>query len=306
MHWLAWFVAAVLVAALVCAGFYLYRHRVYYSRPHDDMLLQDIEARGKPQVVFTMTTIPSRQHLVTGVIKDLLKQTIFGPRDRIVVNLPEFSEREHCAYDVSKMDEWRQLDPRITVNTSEDQGPLTRFLDTLRVVEDPNARIFPVDDDCLYPSNYFEELLWYSVADPDKVYGYHGLFVNNKGHYRAAKQYHGHVQVVESAAGAVYQRKMLDDSLFEAVGQDDPCHTADDVVLSAHVAKNGYERFLLASGEDSGRERGRAGNQMVHQAADMPLKEQNIDPGAVMGFVSGGNTFKCLKCHDVLHSSWSW
>lgn len=306
MRWFLWVLAALLVAAAVFGVSYLYRHRVYYSRPADEDLLEDMVARGKPEVVFTLTTIPSRQHLVAHVLRDLLRQTIFTDTDRIVVNLPEYSAREQCAYDTSLAAEWRALDARIIVNTSEDHGPLTRYLDTLRVVDHGDARIFPVDDDCSYPPDYFEELLWYSVADPDKVYAYHGLFVNNKGHYREARQYHGHVQVVEASCGVVFQRKMFDDTLYKVNPADEPCHTTDDVVVSAHVAENGYERFLLASGPDTGRARGRAGKPLVHHAADMPLKSQNLDPGAGLGFVSGGNTFKCLRCHESLHSSWSW
>jgi len=296
-------VALILLASGVSLSVYFKKFKVYYERPADERLLEAV-MKNKPQIVFSTTTIPSRMADLPKLIRNLQKQTILGPHDRIVINLPKISRRESCPYVIT--DEVRKLsldDPRVVINSGDDYGPISKILDTLRVIKDPDARIFPVDDDCTFPPEYFEELLWYSMKDPSKVYGYHGLHVNSEGSYKFAQEFYGEVPVVETVTGVVYVRKMFTDKIFDVYDHKSPCFFTDDLVLSAHVRENGYQGFLLNSMKDGGTMRGRKGHAMTNDLdAPNPLYKLNISGGdAMVDYISGDtNNAKCLKMNPIL------
>jgi hypothetical protein len=241
-----------------------------------------------------MTTIPSRIDRVVACVRNLLQQSIYP--DAVVVNLPDVSRRQGWRYRVPE--ELRRLaleDKRVVVNRcGADVGPLTKLLPTLVLETNPQTRIFPVDDDCVFPRDYFSELLSASLAAPNTVFGYHGLMIKSRsaGDWSMVNQHEGAVDVVETVTGAVYRRGML--TGLTAPPVDCPCMLADDLWLNDHVARRGFKRVLLMSDPDRITSRGRKDMPMYNDlTASDPLYMMNVMPAAAN--TSGNGNSKCIR-----------
>jgi len=240
----------------------------------------------KPRCVFTLTTIPSRLHLLTPCVERLLSQSICPAA--VVVNLPlGKSNREGCRYRVPEQLRTLALkDTRVVINRCpNDLGPATKLIPTLDLETNPNTRLFPVDDDCHFPDQYFEELLLASIDDPNTVFAYHGINFEHDGEWRFVQQYIGTVNVAETVTGVVYRRGMFSDIQVPKYG--DACYLADDIWISNHITKNGYRCALLKSGADGITYRGRDGMPMYNNLdAPNPLYALNI---------GNNNNARCIR-----------
>lgn len=219
------------------------------------------QIRYGPRVVFTLTTIPSRLPFLKGAILNLLEQSVYA--DAVYVNIPHISRREGVPYDVpDDVKQLAQLDPRVRILRCEDMGPATKLIPVLDVEIDPDTRILPADDDCRFPTHYFDELLDYSIRYPNTAFGYHGIYVSDTGNWLWAQQVFDTVDVLETVTGVIYRRAMLEGLSPPRPG---PCFLTDDLTISAHVASLGYARAVLTSGPDEIATRGRKGLPMHHE-----------------------------------------
>lgn len=112
------------------------------------------------RVVVSLTTLPSRVPYLPRILDNIRAQT-FQP-DAIYLNIPGFSKREKCQYDLSVLapDDLRG----VTVLTgSPDDGPITKLLPALDA-EPRSADTFLVlvDDDNHYHPRCLETLLPYA------------------------------------------------------------------------------------------------------------------------------------------------
>jgi hypothetical protein len=114
-------------------------------------------------LVVTLTTLPSRIGAVGPTVKSLLRQTARPRGIRLCV--PEWSEREQCAYAVP---EWLRTLPGVTIVPCADEGPATKFLPTLRAVA-PDQAVLVVDDDRIYHPRLLETLAGITAAHPDEL-----------------------------------------------------------------------------------------------------------------------------------------
>jgi hypothetical protein len=100
-------------------------------------------AIGRPRVVVSLATIPSRIGELAPVI-DSLKAQERVP-DGINVCISPFCEWEGSAYDVPR---WLLDDPAVRVCVAaKDYGPANKLLGVLPIETDPTTRIVIVDDD---------------------------------------------------------------------------------------------------------------------------------------------------------------
>jgi len=241
------------------------------------------EKRKNQRIVFTLSTIPSRLYRLHDLISNLLEQSINA--DLIYVNLPKFSVRENCEYELPKnLNEFKD-NPRVLINiVEEDEGPSTKIFPTLRAETNPETMILPVDDDTWFPINYFEDLVVNSAIFPNTVFGYHGISYSHSRNIHYVNENICPVDIVETVCGSIYRRKFFDDRIFN-LSRDSPCFFTDDIWINAHVAKNKISRFLLLSGKDSIQARGRANYRMRHVDCENPLWKLNCG--------EGGNNDKC-------------
>lgn len=220
--------------------------------------------RGAVKVVFTLSTLPSRIHMVHETVKELLASTVLP--DAVYLNVPTHCRRLRKPYVLTA--ELRALalsDSRFRLNIDcEDYGPATKLLPTLQAELDPDTILITADDDIYYPASYHEELLEQSIRHPEVAFGYRGVvFKNNQPIFLASNP--GPTQVLEGFTGAIYRRKFFTDSIFD-IDKTSPCFFTDDIYISAHLAQNKVNRTLLM-GEPHNVGMGRKG---------LPIKQKKV------------------------------
>ncbi|SHJ50121.1 hypothetical protein SAMN05444000_109118 [Shimia gijangensis] len=126
---------------------------------------------SKSDVVVSLTTIPSRMGVVDTALKGLMDQS--RPPKRIYLNVPEWSKRENCVYEVP---EHLTNLSSLVVRRCEDWGPATKVIPTL-LAEDADQLIMVVDDDRIYPRNTLAAIEQQAASHPDKALGCAGWVV---------------------------------------------------------------------------------------------------------------------------------
>jgi hypothetical protein len=122
----------------------------------------------RSSAIVTLTTIPSRMHLIADTLKSLMRQT--RAPARIVLNVPAFSRREQRHYEVP--DFIRRLQS-VEVMSSDDWGPATKLIPTV-LRYPPTQPIIVVDDDRIYASSVVANLEDASVLYPNCAVGLSG------------------------------------------------------------------------------------------------------------------------------------
>ncbi len=109
-----------------------------------------------------VTTIPSRMDCLELAVRSLLRQTV-RPRT-IRIHLPEWSEREGCAYPVP---DWLDDPGVFTLVRCPDHGPATKLLPALELPA--GTRILVLDDDRIFGPRLVEELAAWSERLPGAI-----------------------------------------------------------------------------------------------------------------------------------------
>lgn len=140
-------------------------------RTLEDFDAQWSAAPRRSEVIVSLTTIPSRLPHLEWTLKSLMRQTVAPAR--IVLNLPRFSRREGCAYEVPER--LRTL-AAVEIREVEDLGPATKLVPTL-LAEPADRMIVTLDDDRIYPAKLIETLERAARADPDGAFAFGGWIV---------------------------------------------------------------------------------------------------------------------------------
>lgn len=119
------------------------------------------QAAETSDIIVTLTTIPSRIEHIGTTLKGLMEQS--RPPKKIVLNVPEFSQREQVAYEVP---EWLENLAAVEVRRGKDWGPATKLIPTLLAAE-ADQLVVVVDDDRIYPRDFLATLEAAAEAMPD-------------------------------------------------------------------------------------------------------------------------------------------
>lgn len=295
-------IAVMLVAGVVARVVYGSKEE---KLPEYESLMDEINAaRTSERIFFTLSTIPSRLGDLEPTLRSLAAQTVLRTGDEVVINIPWKSKREETDYVIpEKLQNLVDTTQFLRINRCEDWGPSTKLIPTVAdIATRPTDIILPVDDDCVFPVPYFEELVLTTLRDPTTVYGYHGLHINRHGAFRFAQRMEGPVPVVETVTGAVYRRSFFSDAFLQPV--EGPCFFTDDLVLALEMIRNGVPRKLLMSARDTGTTRGREGMPMVQNLeAANPLYKINMSGGSSVKWSKDtSNNCKCISLHKELRT----
>jgi hypothetical protein len=124
--------------------------------------------RDRSQAIVSLTTIPSRVHLIGETLKSLMRQT--RAPARIVINVPQMSRREGRAYEIPEV--LTRL-KAVEIHRCDDWGPATKLIPSV-LRYDASQPIIVVDDDRIYPPNLVADLDDASVAHPDRALAFSG------------------------------------------------------------------------------------------------------------------------------------
>lgn len=205
-----------------------------------------------PQVVVTLTTIPTRLHNeheygLKSCIDSLVNQNY--ENYEIHFNIPQFNKVTKDPYVIPAwLNELAAKTFRLKLFRVDDYGSITKLVPTLLRVEDPDTIIITVDDDLVYNADMVKE----QVANQDKfpgcAVGYDGLgivkppvFNDVRDHYVVSVNGNYPVKVLQAYKTISYRRKFFEQDYFtDFVGKS----WNDDLLNSSYLAYKNIKRIV--------------------------------------------------------------
>lgn len=196
-------------------------------------------------IVVSLTTTPHRINKIDYPLQCLSRQSI--KVRQIYLNVPYVFKRDNLEYVIP---EWIENYPNLTIIRTEDYGPATKILGTLKNAGiDNNTIIISVDDDTCYPENLVLKLAVRAKMYPDEAVGISGSVLdfekNKEGGIVKIMQDKVSVPILEGFAGIAYRKSFFSDSVFEIKDEPDYCYNSDDLYLSFHLASQHITRKTL-------------------------------------------------------------
>src|SRR5262245_25373940 len=112
----------------------------------------------RPAVVISITSLPSRIGRIRPCLESLLASSVTP--DRIILPLPNFSERERSGYtlpDFLKEDPFAKRGVEV-IRIERDWGPGTKLIGALSVIKHPSYLVI-ADHDVRYKPTFLETML---------------------------------------------------------------------------------------------------------------------------------------------------
>lgn len=196
-------------------------------------------------IVISLTTTPHRIRLLEDVMSCLAAQN--APIRQIFVNIPHVFKRDNLTYTIP---DWLDVYPNVTILRTEDYGPATKLLGTLKHAPlKDDTIIITVDDDTCYPENMALRLAARAKMYSNRAIGVSGAILdfemNKEGGIIKIMQDKIFVPVLEGFGGVAYRAKFFDDSIYTIKDAPDFCYNSDDLFISFQLAKNGVARQTL-------------------------------------------------------------
>ena len=195
--------------------------------------------------VVTMTTIPSRLAAIAPTIRSLIDQD--HPPVKIVLAIPDHSERENCGYDEAIL---AALPDCVSILRCQDLGPATKLLPALKAF--PNQVLVVVDDDVIYPRDFLKTLWHAHEAHPETVLAYRGVnlcdgvaFSDLRHQFATSVLEPTPIDIVFGTWGYLVPPDALDDHVHDFTGYPTQARWVDDVWISGHLAKRGVPRLIV-------------------------------------------------------------
>lgn len=221
----------VLLIYAISLGWFLYVGPITTHRVAKAVRLQ------QQRVVISLTTTPYRIDKIQATLDSLLAQSI--PAAKIYLNIPYKLHRDNVDY---VLPAWLQSYPGITIQRTQDFGPITKLIPTLQQENDPDTIIITVDDDVVYPRHVLRDLVDYAVQHPQVVVtplnvqftvgADYVLHITDHKFKHAAK-----TNLIVGAAGVAYRRGFFDSTFADYFATlPEQCFLCDDLVLSMFLA----------------------------------------------------------------------
>ena len=201
-------------------------------------------------VIATLTTIPSRIHLLGPVIHAIRSQTY--PVASIELNIPWHCKRLNQIYEIP---EYLLKDPGLTIFRTEDLGPITKILPTLiRYEENLTNHIWSVDDDVILKNTTLMTLAEAIEPEKPKIFTGKGGEINQGWDLKPWWGY-GRCTLIEAYGSVLYPpgiiSKVKDNFLTLLGSGDEDIIFSDDILLSMVFGLSGIEIFLRNPRDDS-------------------------------------------------------
>lgn len=211
------------------------------------------EYLSKHRVYLTMTTSPVRLRKATTVLAMALQNKYI---EKAYIALPELY-RNTDKYKESDLRFVQSLDPRIVfIRVKKDMGPVTKMLPTVMRRRDKDAIVISLDDDIGYPASLINELIYYSVHQPNVIHtgacfsfgDYPSSKINRHlwPDYYKPRGYYG--DIVEGWGGIAYKKKFIDKKIIDKLNKSGTiCKLSDDLTISYSLAIRGIKRKEIDS-----------------------------------------------------------
>jgi len=204
------------------------------------------------KAVVTLTTIPSR--LISSYPEDiklclnsLLDQTFEDYE--VHLNIPYKLNLTGEDYVIPEwLDQLVENNQKLKVFRGEDYGSITKIVDTLKRIEDPNCIIITADDDLVYHQEMVaEQYLNQTERFSNCAVGYDGIsameqvFRDIRNHYVVSVPCNVRVNVLQHYKTVSYKRSYFEDDFFiDFVDKS----WADDIAVSAYMGKQKIQKYV--------------------------------------------------------------
>lgn len=185
--------------------------------------------------VISLTTIPSRVRHIEPCIESLLSQGL-----PILLWIPIHVERTGNTFDghIPEFLKHKSIQVRIV----PDQGPITKLLPALR---EGHSAILTADDDVTYGEGWAAYLLE-ALHEHECTVGYRGRVIGD-GSYNTSQLVIDppepkEVDLITGTWGRAVRPEFFKESIHEGW---EKCRLNDDIVIDAHLRKNGVRRVVV-------------------------------------------------------------
>lgn len=213
----------------------------YYRKPLTERYMR--YALQDEFIVISLSTTPHRIARIGPTLNTILAQK--APIKAIYLNIPYVFKRDNTIYQIP---EWLLNNQKITILRSDDYGPATKLLGTLKNTNLPaNAIIITLDDDVYYPDNLVLQLAYKAKQHPERAVGLIGANLDSDAELGITKikKNDAIVNILQGYAGVAYRRHFFDNSVFEIDQAPTACINSDDIYLSYYLARHGVLRQVL-------------------------------------------------------------
>jgi hypothetical protein len=206
---------------------------------------------GRPRVVISLTTIPSRITRLRPTLNSLLAQD-YAPSG-IYLAVPRRSARENRAYQIPV---WLAQHPAVAVIDCErDWGPASKLLPALLAErERPDTLIIAVDDDNVYPREMVATFVRFSRKLPHAALCFRGHVVPPSGRWKQLRPIFGtrvdvptRMDIVTGCGGILVKPAFFDQAVFNYESAPPSAFFVDDIWFSGHLARRGILRYVIPS-----------------------------------------------------------
>lgn len=227
----------LLISAALLLNLFYYRENLwtiwakYYIRDQD--------------IVISFTTTPHRIKFLERTLLCLSRQN--AQIRQIYLSIPSVFKRDGLEYQIP---DWLEDYPNVTILRTEDYGPATKILGTLKnAALSSDTIIIAVDDDTCYPNNFVLKLAVRAKMYPNEAIGVSGAEIdfdkNKEGGVVKVFKDNVHVTMLEGFGGIAYKRNFFTESIYNISNAPKACYNSDDLYISHHLAQNNIPRRTL-------------------------------------------------------------
>ena len=194
---------------------------------------------NQPRVILTLTTLPDRIKNMKPILERLT--TLSYPNYEIHLNVPFVYLKNNEEYQIP--DFISEFDTNILkVFRTDDYGPITKILPTIKRIEDPETIIITVDDDLNYMDGFIEYHLEKRKEYPNAAIGFAGIgAIGGNCHFCTTVEKDVRVKMLEGYKTVSYKRKFFQSDYEEFTKGS----WNDDIINSAYMGKNYIEKIVV-------------------------------------------------------------
>lgn len=228
---------------------------------------------NKVKVYASLTSIPPRLNDTKKSIDSLLNQSY--PIEHIFLNIP-YGRHERTKMDYFVPEYLNQPQyANVSVIRCQEYGPATKLLGSIPHVTDPNAFIYVIDDDMVYPKNHLTNLVNQIESNTDAVTN--PLCHANRDYKKG----------VCGNYGFIVRRGVLDGiyNFYESMPKT--CYTVDDMWMGLYLHKR-TPNIKTAP-------RGNAFKLYLQNVWQNTIDPVRLKTGLRATVNQGDNNYKCMK-----------
>jgi glycosyltransferase involved in cell wall biosynthesis len=210
------------------------------------------------KIITTLTTIPSRLSYqddqgIKLCIDSLINQSY--ENYEIHFNIPHICKLSQEEYIIPEwLEELANNNPKLKIFRTEDLGPATKLIPTIKRMDDLDTIIVVVDDDLVYHPDMISAHVENQTKWQDAIVGYDGLrsrnddgqhssfFGDSRDYYYTSQKHISKVDILQHYKSVSYKRAYFEDDFFEFSNNN--LSWSDDLLLAAYFSYKKRDRIV--------------------------------------------------------------